>query len=102
MDGIDDDGDGLSEHSADPGCNNLIAPRENPQCQDGVDNDGQPGIAFDGGFSVTSVPGPADPQCAGRPWWNQERKSSFCGLGFEAVLVLLPVAWLRARGRRVA
>jgi len=100
--GIDDDGDGFADHPADPGCNNLIAPRENPQCQDGANNDGQFGIDFDGGASVTGVPGPADPQCAGRPWWNQEAKSSTCGLGFEAVLLLLPIAWLRARRRRGA
>ena len=100
--GIDDDGDGLADHPADPGCNNLIAPRENPQCQDGLNNDGKPGIDFDGGASVNGgvpldVP---DPQCAGRAWWNKEAKSTFCGLGFECVLVLLPIAWLRARRRR--
>jgi hypothetical protein len=101
--GIDDDGDGLADHPADPGCNNLIAPTESPQCQDGLNNDGKPGIDFDGGASVNGgVPLDApDPQCAGRAWWNQEAKSSFCGLGFESVLVLGPLAWLRARRRRV-
>jgi hypothetical protein len=102
--GMDDDGDGLADHPADPGCNNLIAPRENPQCQDGIDNDGKPGIDFDGGASVNGgvpldVP---DPQCAGRAWWNTEGKSTFCGLGFEALLVVVPLAWWRARRRRGA
>jgi hypothetical protein len=103
-DGIDQDGDGLADHPADPGCNNLIAPREDPQCQDGINNDGKHGIDFDGGASVNGgvpldVP---DPQCAGRPWWNKEAKSALCGLGFESVLALLPIAWLRARRRRGA
>jgi len=101
-DGKDDDGDGMADHPADPGCNNLIAPRENPQCQDGLNNDGQYGVDFDGGFSVTGVPGPADPQCAGRAWWYKESKSGFCGLGFEALFVVLPVAWWRARRKRRA
>jgi hypothetical protein len=102
--GIDDDGDGLADHPADPGCNNLIAPREDPQCQDGINNDGKHGIDFDGGASLNGgVPLDApDPQCAGRPWWNKEAKSTFCGLGFESVLALLPIAWLRARRRRGA
>jgi hypothetical protein len=100
--GKDDDGDGLADFPADPGCNNLIAPRENPQCQDGLNNDGQFGIDFDGGFSVTGVPGPTDPQCAGRPWWNKEAKSGYCGLGAEALLVVIPVAWWRSRRRQRA
>ncbi|MEM8606365.1 MAG: hypothetical protein AAGF92_04645 [Myxococcota bacterium] len=41
-DGIDNDGDGLVDHPADPGCSFPDDTREFPEpaCSDGVDNDG--------------------------------------------------------------
>jgi hypothetical protein len=127
-DGIDNDGDGLIDtadpacSSGDPYTPDPTAKREQAQCQDGVNNDlGQdpnPGlIDFDGGQSIwgacTGEPGgcPAnvsdpegdgvanpDPQCAGKPWKNQEKKSSSCGLGVE-LLLLAPLLWLWRRRR---
>jgi hypothetical protein len=129
-DGIDNDGDGLVD-TADPACSSgkpyvpdPTAPREETQCQDGINNDPQqdpdPGlIDFDGGQSIwgecTGQPGgcPAnvsdpegdgvanpDPHCVGRPWKNQEKRAPRrCGLGVE-VLLVLPLAWLWRRRRR--
>ena len=39
-DGIDDDGDGLIDHPADPGCRGPEDPSEEFDCEDGRDNDG--------------------------------------------------------------
>ncbi|MGH2729530.1 MAG: Ig-like domain-containing protein, partial [Actinomycetota bacterium] len=45
-DGVDNDGDGKTDHPADPGCQNpndndeTDEPPEEPECSDGVDNDG--------------------------------------------------------------
>jgi hypothetical protein len=127
-DGIDNDDDGYVDtadpacSSGSPYIPDAMAPSESTQCQDGANNDpGQdpnPGlIDFDGGQSIwgtcTGQPGgcPAnvsdpegdgvanpDPQCAGKPWKNQEKKSSSCGLGVE-LLLLAPLLWLwRRRG----
>jgi len=55
-DGLDDDGDGLTDHPDDPGCDDAgDASERSPllPCDDGVDNDGD-GLADH----------PADPQCA--------------------------------------
>jgi hypothetical protein len=108
-DGLDDDDDGQID-AADPGCQSPTAVRESPQCQDGLDNDNQAGIDFDGGASLdldrdgfvdapfnpaTPAVGAADPQCIGTPWKNKER-SSACGLGLELVL-LAPLLRHRAR-----
>ncbi|MCQ4165827.1 Ig domain-containing protein [Tahibacter harae] len=53
-DGVDNDGDGLIDFPADPGCYAANGPgtTENPQCNDGADNDGDGLIDF-----------PNDPQC---------------------------------------
>ncbi len=122
--GVDDDGDGLIDTS-DPACSsgdpyvpdpNALA--ELTQCQDGLDNDGQAGIDFDGGFSLdqdddglidavfnpdTPPVGAADTQCVNRPWKNTEGSSGRrCGLGFEFALLLPALMWLRQRRRRLA
>ena len=101
-DGLDNDGDGLADFPADPGCRDALASLENPQCQDGLNNDpGQDArIDWDGGASAGLPPAQRtapDPQCAGRPWRNLEGKVG-CGLGFELVLVLPLLALRRARG----
>ena len=62
-DGLDDDGDGYvdagmpagSAWDPDPGCRSSTWPFEDPQCQDGRDNDNQPGIDFDSDVSIHGV-----------------------------------------------
>lgn len=110
--GVDDDGDGFID-TVDPACSSgnpyvpdPNAPAELTQCQDGVDNDGEVGTDFDGGESILGVgngdPEGPDPQCSGRPWKNRERSPSVkrCGVGFELVLVLLPLGGWLSRARR--
>ena len=98
----------------------LEETKERTACQDGVDNDAAPGIDFDGGVSIhgacTGLPGGCppgvsdpegdgvpnpDPQCVGRPFFDNEAAGSACGLGTELAL-LLPglAAWRRRRTRR--
>ena len=97
--GSDDDGDGLADFPADPGCRNADSNIENPQCQDGLDNDGQPGIDFDGGAAANGGVAIAgmDPQCT-QAWRNIEKQKS-CGLGAELVFAF---AALRAGRRKAA
>jgi hypothetical protein len=120
-DGIDNDGDGFTDHPEDPGCRDAKSAREDPQCQDGVNNDTgkdpDPGlIDFDGGQSIwgecTGSPGGCppevsdpdgdgiadpDPECAGRPYRGCEAPQCFCGLGAELALLLPLLIWLRGR-----
>jgi PKD repeat protein len=118
-DGVDNDGDGRTDYLAagggDPGCRYPLYTTESPQCQDGLDNDGQAGIDFDGGVSLDLAPvdglidaqfnpatppvGAPDPQCT-QAWKMRETPSTACGLGFEVVLALVPLAALRGRRRR--
>jgi hypothetical protein len=96
--------------SGDPGCKNPTWSTESPQCQDGVNNDpGQdpdPGlIDYDAGNFANGSPDPngPDPQCVGKPWKNQERKSSApCGLGSELALLLPLLFWRHRRRARTA
>jgi hypothetical protein len=101
-DGEDDDGDGAADHPDDPGCFDASWLTESPQCQDGVDNDVQPGTDFDGGASILGPggvdPNGADPQCLGRSWANRERAG--CGLGYEIAIPLAALALLRRRRAR--
>jgi hypothetical protein len=92
-DGVDNDGDGLTDVDDDPGCLTAAAMREDPACSDGVDNDGDGMIDWDGGPSG----GVADPQC-GSPGGGRERVGP-CGLGAELALILPPLAWLAGRNR---
>jgi spore coat protein A len=98
--GLDDDGDGRIDVPDDPGCLNPSGSLENPQCQDGVDNDGQVGIDFDGGASVNGgVPLAApDPQCTAA-WVNREaaQTGTGCGIGPELALLVPALAALRKR-----
>ncbi|MDJ0785277.1 MAG: M12 family metallo-peptidase [Myxococcota bacterium] len=86
-DGIDNDGDLLVDHPADPGCASPASDLESPACNDGIDNDNDGGIDFDGA--------PPDPQCVGKPSRNKE--SQGCGIGFELAPLLLGLAWWRRR-----
>lgn len=90
--GVDDDGDGLADHPADPGCFDATRADESPLCDDDLDNDGDGGIDWDGGPAA----GPIDPQCAGKPYRNKETPNT-CGLGAEIALALPLIAALRRR-----
>jgi len=123
-DGLDNDGDGWTDYSinvalGDPGCRNPNWSTENPQCQDGLNNDDQPGIDFDGGDSLdidprdgfidapfnpaTPAVGAADADCA-VAYRNRETPNTTgggCGLGAELALVM-PLLGLAASRRRRA
>jgi len=120
--GLDDDGDGLADHPADPGCSLPGDPSEEGDCADGVDNDADglvdhpadPGCRNLLPGSIESprcddrvdndddgaVDFPADPECQAA-WDDDEAGNSpppACGLlGLE--LLVVP---LLARLRRVA
>ena len=93
-DGIDNDGDGLSDAPDDPGCDSVDDPSERSAalpCDDGLDNDGDGGIDFDGV--------PPDPECVGKPYRHREAPN--CGLGPElAPLLGLQAGLRRAHQRR--
>lgn len=78
--GLDDDGDGLADFPADPGCADPADDSEhaaNLPCDDGVDNDGDTHVDF-----------PADPSCKGVLSVSESSVQTRCGLGFELALVL--------------
>ncbi|MDH3686307.1 MAG: putative Ig domain-containing protein, partial [Myxococcales bacterium] len=85
--GIDDDGDLLTDLD-DPGCGGRPSwVSESPECSDGIDNDSDGGIDFDGT--------PPDTHCV-EAWQNRE--STRCGLGFELAFLLPCLMALRRRG----
>jgi hypothetical protein len=90
-DGIENDGDGLTDFPADPGCREATSVREDPQCDDGLDNDGDGDRDWDG-----AGVGDPDVQCGGDGWRHREKPKN-CGLGFELVLLLPALLALRPR-----
>jgi hypothetical protein len=70
-----------------------------PPCSDGVDNDDDGEIDFDGGASALGgvAGGPPDPACMGLPFWSETGLA--CGSGFELTLLLPALFWLRTRTR---
>ena len=70
-DGIDNDGDGLIDYPADPGCGYPLASTENPACSDGIDNDLDTFVDF-----------PTDPQC-GTATDNSEDFLAACDDGID-------------------
>jgi len=86
-DGVDNDGDGLSDFPADPGCASPAAWREDPACDDGIDND------RDGEIDL------ADAQCESAGGPLEALAPASCGFGAELALVLPALWWLRRRAR---
>jgi hypothetical protein len=70
-------------------------------CSDGIDNDNDGKIDFDGGACAgVAVPTAPDPECGGTASRNTEVPGSGCGLtGLEAILAF-PLLALRTRRRR--
>jgi hypothetical protein len=83
----------------DPGCRDERWPLENPQCQNGLNDDGGPGVDYDGGALVFGNPiDDPDPECIGLPYRNAERRN--CGLGYELAPLLVGIRLLPRRRRR--
>jgi hypothetical protein len=95
--GLDDDGDGYFDFPEDPGCRTPLAGLERTQCQDGLNNDGQTGIDFDGGASLNGgVPITVkDPQCSAG--WKGSEAPASCGIGYELALLAPLLARLTRR-----
>jgi hypothetical protein len=103
--GLDDDGDDAADVPADVGCAGPASPSEAPACQDGIDNDGEFGIDFDGGASANGGVAVdfADRGCDS-PTDDEEWTPIVgvgCGLGPELGIVglALLLGRRRARGR---
>ena len=93
---MDSDGDGWIDAAEDPGCRDETSLREAPACQDGLDNDGDGFVDFDGGASAGLDPATdPDPFCTDA-WMVRERKRS-CGLLGLEFLVVFPIARMRRR-----
>jgi hypothetical protein len=76
-DGLDNDGDGLTDFSDDPGCDDVTDLSERSPllaCDDGADNDGDGGVDFDPvtyadpGDQTTPPSGGGDPGCISPSW----------------------------------
>jgi glucose/arabinose dehydrogenase len=80
-DGLDNDGDGLTDHPADPGCAEVDDTEETDlalPCDDAIDNDADGRIDFDPvtfanpGDQNTLPPGSGDPGCKSPTWFSEE------------------------------
>lgn len=84
-DGIDNDGNGYTDAIEDIlNCESPDDPREQRPCSDGIDNDGD---------GLTDHP--EDPEC--RLPDQVSEADARCGLGFEIVVLLVPLAARRTR-----
>jgi glucose/arabinose dehydrogenase len=92
-DGLDNDGDGATDHPDDPGCSGPFQLLEGTACDNNNDDDGDGFVDWDGG----PLGGAPDPQCAGNP--RRARELAGCGLGFELAFVIPLLAAVR-RARR--
>jgi uncharacterized repeat protein (TIGR03806 family) len=92
QDGIDNDGDGATDAPWDLGCRGRAGRSESRSCADGLDND-QDGTADWAGVSGQGLA--PDPECE-RPW----RSERGCGLGAELVLLVLLKPFLARRRHR--
>lgn len=94
-DGVDNDGDYGVDVPGDPGCANPNSTVEAPACSNGIDDDNDGKVDFDGGGF-----GLPDPQC-GTASKNKEKASGGggCGLGLELVLLAPVLARARRRHR---
>lgn len=89
---LNDDDDYLDrEYEADPGCLDIQRPREDPQCNNGIDDDYDQKVDYDGGPSGLTP----DPQCINKPYRNQEAPD--CGIGYEIAPILVIAFALRRR-----
>jgi hypothetical protein len=107
-DGLDNDGDGYRDAPWDLGCLDAGWAQEDSQCSNGLDDDADDLVDFDGGASQNGGVAFADPDpnCKG-PWDNTEKKrTGGCGVGAELLVVLPLLAGLRrckpTEGRRAA
>ncbi len=68
-------------------------------CANGIDDDGDGGIDWDGDLEgLGDGPGPPDPYCGENPWQDTEKRPG-CGLGFEIAAILAGIdAFRRRRG----
>ena len=103
-DGVDNDGDGLTDYPSDPACRYPTSTSENTQCQDGLDNDGDGKRDYDGGASRgVNPPTAPDPQCTAA-WKDKEAMSGgsggACGVGPELIALLSLIGTLRRRNGR--
>jgi hypothetical protein len=130
-DDVDNDGDGLTDFPADPGCASASDGNEKTSakvCDDGLDNDADGEIDFPNDVGCKDVNGienpqcddnldndnegridwdggpsggEPDPNCVGKPWGAREKPKKRCGLGFEVAPLLLAFAIVRRRRGRM-
>jgi cysteine-rich repeat protein len=90
-DGGDNDADGTIDFPGDPGCRAATATIEDPACDDGIDND------EDGKTDWAGANGAEPDVNCTRTWKDGEEGGGVCGLGFEQVVLLPALMWLRRR-----